>query len=207
MGSHIADEAKPAPSDQKKPGQKDDSPPKVLEKGIIYFFFRPRVNVTDAQSMDDVARSFIVLRPTPGTAALDKKEGPLEAGSTCRLLMVPKKQFPKASGQREMGFVEKAGKTVKEVEESLLSSETYATETRGEQVTPEAKPYAEGVYAITRTPNDSRLAYVVTIPAEMGPVQEEFGLEAQGGWIVQSKNPKYPGPPNVPTQNPEYPQR
>ena len=42
-------------------------PSSILEKGIIYFFFRGRVGVEDPQGIEDVARSYIVLRPLPGT--------------------------------------------------------------------------------------------------------------------------------------------
>lgn len=42
-------------------------PSSILEKGIIYFFFRGRVGIEDPQGIEDVARSYIVLRPLPGT--------------------------------------------------------------------------------------------------------------------------------------------
>ncbi|KAE8153993.1 esterase-like activity of phytase-domain-containing protein [Aspergillus avenaceus] len=182
-------------------------PSNILEKGVVYFFYRSRVNVEEPQSMNDVARSFIVLRPTPLGAVLDEKQGSLEPGSKCRLLMLPKKKFPTTGKERDMGFVEKAGQTMKDLQENFIPGEEYQTSTQGERSVPEAKPYTEGVYAITSTKRASHLAYILTIPENVGPLQEDFGLHARGSWIVQSKNPKYPGPSSAQLpKNPEYPE-
>ncbi|RMJ25109.1 hypothetical protein PHISP_04008 [Aspergillus sp. HF37] len=179
----------------------------IIEKGIIYFFYRPRVNVQEAHGVGEVARSFLVLRPTPRGAILDHTQGPLDAGSTCRLLVLPKKKFPASSKERDMGFVEKAGKSMKELDESFIAGREYETSTRGERTVQEAKPYAEGVYAIISEMRSSHLVYILTVPAEIGDIQKDFGLRDRGSWIVQSKNPKFPGPPyaRLP-KDPEYPE-
>lgn len=176
----------------------------ILEKGIVYFFFRPRVNVEKPESIGDVARSFIVLRPIPLGAELN--QGPLDKDARCRLLMLPKKKFPTSGKERDMAFVEKAGQTMQELHDKFVSGSTYQTSTRGERTIEEAQPYAEGVYAITSTYRSSHLVYVLTIPAELGEIQENFGLYHRGSWIVQSKNPEFPGPAisQLP-KNPEYP--
>ncbi|PWY92666.1 BTB domain transcription factor [Aspergillus heteromorphus CBS 117.55] len=177
----------------------------VLEKGIIYFFYRPRVNVTDPQNVNEIARSFLVLRPTPIGATLDH-EGSVKLGTKCRLMMLPKKKFPTSGKERDMGFVEKAGQSLKSLQESFIAGETYDTATQGERSVPEARPYAEGVYAITSSKRTSHLAYVLTIPKTIGTIQEDFGLHSRGSWVVQSKNPKHPGPPHAQIkQEPEYP--
>lgn len=166
----------------------------ILEKGIIYFFFRPRVNVEDPHSVGDVARSFFVLRPTPLGAELDENQGPVDKDARCRLMILPKKKFPTSAKERDMGFVEKAGQSMKDLQESFIAPKKYETATRGERTTEEIRPYAEGVYAITSTRRASHLAYLLTIPSELGEIQENFGLRERGSFIVQSKNPKYPGP-------------
>lgn len=178
----------------------------VLENGIIYFFFRPRVNVENPHSVNDVARSFFVLRPTPLGAELDEGQGPLDKDARCRLLMLPKKKLPTSPKERDMGFVEKAGQTIKDLQENFIASSTYQTATRGERTVEEARPYAEGVYALTSTKRTTHLAYLLTIPSEPGEIQESFGLHRRGSWIVQSKNPKFPGPPfaQLPKE-PDYP--
>jgi hypothetical protein len=179
----------------------------VLEKGIIYFFFRPRVNIEDPQGMEDVSRSFFVLRPTPLGAELDSGQGPVDKDARCRLLMLPKKKFPTSGRERDMGFVEKANQSMKDLQEKFIAGSTYQTSTRGERHIEEARPYAEGVYALTSTRRATHLAYVLTIPSEVGEIQDNFGLDQRGSFIVQSKNPKFPSPSfaRLPKE-PEYPQ-
>ncbi|OOQ85015.1 BTB domain transcription factor [Penicillium brasilianum] len=179
----------------------------VLEKGIIYFFFRPRVNVEDPEGVEDVARSFFVLRPMPLGAELGSGQGPVDKDARCRLLMLPKKKFPTSGKERDMGFVEKTNQSMKDLQENFIAGSTYQTSTRGERHVEEARPYAEGVYALTSTRRASHLAYVLTIPHEIGEIQENFGLHQRGSFIVQSKNPKYPGPSfaRLPKE-PEYPE-
>ncbi|OJJ99320.1 hypothetical protein ASPACDRAFT_52720 [Aspergillus aculeatus ATCC 16872] len=181
-------------------------PSNILEKGIIYFFYRSRVNVTDPQGVDDVARTFVVLRPTPLGATLNAKQGPVDTGAKCRVMALPKKRFPTSGRDRVMGFVEKAGQSMKALQESFIAGGQYDTATQGERTVPDARPYAEGVYAITSTKRTSHLAYVLTIPDQIGSLQEDFGLRARGSWVVQSKNPKHPGPSYAQLpKDPEYP--
>lgn len=71
---------------------------------------------------------------------------------------------------------------------------------------PEATPFAEGVYSITSTDQQSHLAYQIKVP-EIGDVQNELGVHEKGRYIVSVKNPEYPGAGNVPIGNPpEYSQ-
>ena len=179
----------------------------VLEKGIIYFFFRPRVSIDDPQGVEDVSRSFFVLRPTPLGAQLDSGQGPVDKDARCRLMILPKKKFPESGSEREMGFVEKANQSIKDLQEKFIAGSTYQTSTRGERHIEEARPYAEGVYAITSTRRRSNLAYMITVPSEIGEIQENFGLYQRGSFIVQSKNPKFPGPSYAKLpKGPEYPE-
>ncbi|KAH8693955.1 hypothetical protein BGW36DRAFT_384036 [Talaromyces proteolyticus] len=180
-------------------------PSTVLEKGIIYFLFRPRVNVEDPQNMSEVARSFFVLRPTPKGAKIE--DGPIGEADNCRLMMLPKKKYPTSGRERDMGFVEKAKVSLKTIREKLMASETYQTQTQGERTTPEARPYAEGVYAIVKEGRNSHLVYILTIPEYIGDVQNDFGLFNSGSFVFQVKNPKFPGPPSAQLpKTPEYPE-
>jgi hypothetical protein len=103
-------------------------PSNILEKGIIYFFFRPRVGVEDPHSISDVARGFIVLRPLPLGAKLG--EGTLEDLGNARLLALPKKVLPKSHRDRFWAFVEKASSSIKDLREQFASSE-HETKTAG----------------------------------------------------------------------------
>jgi hypothetical protein len=202
--------SKPEPSVESGVRKSEEREEKVssnlLEKGIIYFFYRPRVNIEDPQGVEDVSRSFFVLRPAPLGAELDSGLGSVDKDARCRLMILPKKKFPTSGRERDMGFVEKANQSVKDLQEKFIAGSTYQTSTRGERHIEEARPYAEGVYAITSTRRASHLAYILTIPSEIGEIQENFGLYQRGSFIVQSKNPKFPGPSfaRLP-KDPEYP--
>ena len=184
--------------------ERDDSTPSsILEKGIIYFFFRGRVGIDEPSEVGDLARSYIVLRPLPHGAKLG--EGAIGDAGNNRLLALPKKVLPKSPRDRFMIFVEKANTTMDDIKNNHLKSSDYETKTAGARHTPAATPVAEGVYAITITGRESHLAYILTIPAELSEVQEDVGLKERGSFITSVKNPQYSGPAgaNLP-QGPEY---
>jgi len=196
-------------------------PSSILEKGIIYFFFRPRVNISEPQGIEDVARSFIVLRPLPLGAKLG--DGPLEDSGNARLLALPKKMLPKSHQDRFLIFVDKANAHIKDLREQFAGNE-YATKTVGfvllilsnflrlirkcsTSTTEPATPFAEGIYAITSTGRESHLAYQLTVPSTIGEIQKELGLHEKGSFVLSVKNPEAPGPANATLDNPaKYPE-
>lgn len=176
----------------------------ILEKGIIYFFFRGRVNMQEPSNVDDTARSYIVLRPIPHGAKIGN--GPIEDAGMNRLLTLPKKVLPNTSKDRFMVFVEKANATLEEIKSSLGASGNYLTKTVGARHSPSAIPVGEGVYAIIKAGRESHLAYILTIPSELGEVQKDIGLRHRGSFLTTAKNPQYPGPQNSRlSESPTYP--
>lgn len=103
-------------------------PSSILEKGIIYFFFRGRVGVEEPQGIEDVARSHIVLRPLLLGAKIGS--GPLQDTGSARLLALPKKMLPKSTKDRFLTFVEKSPISIKDLRERFAGTE-YATKTVG----------------------------------------------------------------------------
>ncbi|KUJ14895.1 uncharacterized protein LY89DRAFT_735956 [Mollisia scopiformis] len=179
-------------------------PSSILEKGVVYFFFRGRVGVEDPQGIEDVARSYLVLRPLPLGAKIG--EGPLEDSGNARLLALPKKMLPKNKQDRFLMFVEKTNQFIKDLREQFAGNE-YATKTSGTSNTPAATPFAEGIYAITSTGRESHLAYHITVPEKIGEVQKELGINLKGSYVVSAKNPNAPGPANATLSNPaQYPE-
>lgn len=177
----------------------------ILEKGIIYFFFRPRVNVDEPQDVNDVARSFMVLRPLPLDAKLG--DGPIGDEKNCRLLVLPKKVLPKSGKDRFLTFVEKSKTSFADLKESFLTGSEYYTKTQGMKHTAPVTPLAEGIYAITSTGRESHLAYIINIPSTPGEVQKDFGLRERGSFVASVKNPDKPptGQQQSLPQGPEYP--
>ncbi|PWI72229.1 hypothetical protein PCL_10852 [Purpureocillium lilacinum] len=189
-----------------RPGDEPDVPSSILEKGIIYFFIRGRVNVEEPHKVDDIARTFILLRPIATDAKLGS--GPLSDAGTTRVLALPKKQLPMSGRERFMAFVDMAGASYDEIKGSFLASSDYETKTAGTRHTPAATPVGEGVYAITTTGRESHLAYMTTLPKELGEVQKKLGIKDQGSFILSTKNPEYPGPANARLpKGPEFPKK
>ena len=185
--------------------REESVPSSILEKGIIYFLTRGRVGVDNPEGVQDIARSYMVLRPLPNGAKLN--EGAIEDLNNNRLLALPKKVLPKAGQDKFLSFVEKAGVTIQELKDQFMAGSEYATKTTGVRHTPPATPIGEGVYAITSTGRDTHLAYMTTIPGEIGEVQEEMGIMQQGSFHLSVKNPDQPSPANASlAQKPEYPE-
>lgn len=188
---------------QETPKREESTPSSILEKGLIYFFFRGRVDIDEPSEVGEIARSYIVLRPIPHGAKLG--EGPIGDDGTNRLLALPKKVLPASPKDRFMVFVEKANVALEEIKLTLASSD-YTTKTVGTRHTPSATPIGEGVYAITTTGRESHLAYILTIPSKLSEVQQDIGLRERGSFVTSVKNPKYPGPANANLpQGPEFP--
>lgn len=184
-------------------------PSSILEKGIIYFFYRGRVNIEDPQGIEDIARSYIVLRPLPIGAKIG--EGRLEDAGNARLLALPKKVLPKSRRDRFLVFVEKANSSIEDLKKNFLTGSEYKTQTAGTSHTPPVSTLAEGVYAITTTGRESHLAYHITIPSpfptDSNSVQQSLGLNEQGSYALSAKNPTASGPANASLDNPaKYPE-
>lgn len=184
--------------------REETTPSSVLEKGLIYFFFRGRVGIDEPSDVDEIARSYIVLHPIPHGAKLG--EGPIGDHGTNRLLALPKKVLPLSPKDKFMVFVEKVNVDLEEIKSTLGSSD-YATKTVGVRHTPSATPIGEGVYAITSNGRESHLAYILTVPSPVSEVQRDVGLREKGSFVTSAKNPKYPSPANASLpQAPEFPQ-
>lgn len=127
--------------------RESSTPTSILEKGIIYFFFRGRVGIDEPSEVNDIARSYIVLRPIPHGSKLG--DGPIGDVGTNRLLALPKKVLPRGPKDRFMVFVEKANSSMEDIK-SIFSSSDYVTQTAGSRHTPAAAPIGEGVWTVNR---------------------------------------------------------
>ncbi|KAI2638699.1 hypothetical protein GGS26DRAFT_542621 [Hypomontagnella submonticulosa] len=179
-------------------------PSNILEKGIVYFFIRGRVGIDEPSSVDDIRRSYMVLRPLAKDAKLG--EGTIDDAGNTRLIAIPKKVFPLSGRDRWIAFVEKSHASFKTLKDEFLAASDYTTKTAGVRHTPAATPVAEGIYVITSTGRESHLAYMITLPEDLGEVQKEIGLKEKGSFIISTRNPQYEAPKGTALpQGPDYP--
>jgi hypothetical protein len=202
LEKHEANGSSKPTDTAEEPHADPDVPSTVLEKGILYFFFRPRVNTKHPEEVNDIARSYIILRPMAPDAGLGS--GPIGDAGNSRVLALPKKTLPQSGRERYMVFVNRTGTSFETLKNEFLEGEKRETKTKGTSVVPEAVPAAEGVYMLTSNGRESHLAYAVTRPKELGEVQSDLGLKKQGSFVLSTKNPKTPAPQNA--QLPEGPE-
>ncbi|KAH0164285.1 hypothetical protein KCU67_g5218, partial [Aureobasidium melanogenum] len=202
----VADEDKGGAVEESK-DRAGQMPSNIQEKGIIYFFTRGRVGIDDPQSVQDLQRSYFVLRPMPTGAKLG--DGAIEDVKNNRLFALPKKVFPRGPNDKFMVFVERAKASMDELKKDFFQSSEYETQTAGNRTTHPITPLGEGVYAITTTGtrSESHLAYMLTIPQEPGQMQEDVGIRSKGSFVLSLKNPTVKGPSYATLDQPaEFPQ-
>ncbi|KAI9799216.1 MAG: hypothetical protein M1825_004859 [Sarcosagium campestre] len=196
--SHKGDAATPTKDNHDDSGIKRDvkheesTPSAILEKGIFYLFYRGRVGVQEPHGVQDVARTYLILRPMPHDARLGQNT--VGAQGDVRLLAIPKKKLPSSQRDRFMIFVEKAASTIKDIKDNFVAGTDYTTQTAGDRHSPAATPAGEGVYSLTTTGRESHFAYILTRPSEMNEVQKDLGLRERGSFVVSAKNPQVGGP-------------
>jgi hypothetical protein len=155
----------------------------VLESGEVFFFYRPRVGVTDVKDLSDVQRLFLVLRP--------------DGAQRHRRMIVGRKRLPDPdSHEREWAFVAEVTSDPAELRDDIERFE-YETKTRGARVQPEARPAGEARYAIVDHDGHTHLAYWLELPREPGEAQRMLGIEREASYIVAVRNPDAPAPPGM----------
>jgi hypothetical protein len=148
----------------------------VLERGDLFFFYRPDVDETAPEGLLDVRRFHVVLRP--------------EGEEVLRLITVGRKKLPEATdeGRSHWAFVDRVFGSPGELREAL-SEAAYETEALGPRRLPAARPAGEGVYALARHGRSTVLAYALELPERPGAVQQAFGIGPRGQFVVAVKNP------------------
>ncbi|GAA5935898.1 uncharacterized protein JCM15063_001841 [Sporobolomyces koalae] len=182
----------------------------ILETGHVYFLYRPKVEVNEPHSLDDIARFHLLLVP--------------HGSKLHRLLAIGKKTLPdhEQSSRPMWGEVLNVGDDMQALKENLASY-TYETKTMGTRHQPGSRVAASGVYVLHATenyPKDSsnanavwatHFAYKVALPHEMGEVQEALHIHPEGIFSLQVKNPEAPStnpaaPTQDPSKNPRFPE-
>lgn len=213
-------------NDESDNNNNHESAAEVLEKGDIFFFYRPKANVVndgsggDVKSIEDIRRFFMVTASTV-TAAADStgskyqeqfdntnRTTSIEEGesSRYRLFVIGKKSLPEirtTEARRSERYWAKVGGIFENPQE--LTNELLADEFRKGDA---ARPVGEGKYAIVKHQDHAELAYVLEMPEEPGEAQRELGIEKEASYIISVINPKVPVPAGYPSSEepPNYPE-
>jgi hypothetical protein len=131
----------------------------VLERGDIAFFYRPVVQAAEAMSVRAGVQSFFAVL-SPGGRPLHRR------------LRVGRKRMPKRADERLWAVVERVG-SLDRVVADQLEPEHYLTKTRGERYQPEARPVAQGCYAVVRHDDHCHFAYRIEHQEEDDDIPEE----------------------------------
>jgi hypothetical protein len=155
----------------------------LVEKGNIYFAYRPRIEEQEPERLTDIQRFYMVMKP--------------EGTDQFRVAVLGRKRLPDASDhERIWGFIDSIEKTGGAVEDQFRGH-TYSTKTRGERTLPPVRPAGEGLYLLILRGRNLRLTYELELPHQPGDVQEELNIERQAAYILSIKNPGVQSPPGA----------
>jgi hypothetical protein len=213
-------------NDESNNNNNHESTAEVLEKGDIFFFYRPKAKVVndgsggDVKSIEDIRRFFMVTASTITAAADNTGSGYQEQfdntsrttskeegeSSRYRLFVIGKKSLPEirtTEARRSERYWAKVGGIFENPQE--LTNELLADEFRKGDA---ARPVGEGKYAIVKHQDHAELAYVLEMPEEPGEAQRELGIEKEASYIISVINPKVPVPAGYPSSEepPNYPE-
>jgi hypothetical protein len=163
-----------------------ESDVEILERGNLYFFYRPSSRGGAPHSLIDVQRFHLVLSP--------------EGKDRFRVLTVGKKRLPEPADDAEKfwGYVERVADDPAAIEEELgPGREERGGSGGGGIVRSPARPAGEGVYAVARHGNHTHLLYALELPEEPDEVQRELHIAKEGSFLLSIKNPEAEAPPGV----------
>jgi hypothetical protein len=155
----------------------------LLERGDIFFLYRPRVGLDEAHGLEDVERLYILLSPW--------------RTQKYRLLIVGRKKLPDpGQHNRFWAFVYRVFRDGESLNEEL-GDEVYTARTHGVRQVAPMRSAGEGIYAIARHDHHTHLAYLLELPKNEGPAQRELNIEREASYGVAVKNPDSGGPPGA----------
>jgi len=142
----------------------------VLERGDVFFAYRPRVGEEYAGELADIQRFWMILSP---------RERPLH-----RRIVIGKKRLPR-KGERHWGYVDQVARNPLRLVDDLHETH-YWTKTKGMRKQATARAVGEGVYALVRDPDENctRFVYRLELPEEPGDVQHDLGIRDEGIFIA-----------------------
>jgi hypothetical protein len=142
---------------------------RVLEKGRVFFFYRPKVEASgddrhQVASLDDVAKFYMLLSPTNTTRE-----------SIHSLLIMTGKMLPRLSQHDRRGaFVDMTSPEISEIMKALGEKEYKTKVSQQHRYSPPARPCGEGIYEIVlhgsspKHTGHTHFIYELELPIEPG---------------------------------------
>jgi hypothetical protein len=169
---------------------------RLLERGDIYFLYRPKVGTEWVQGFKDVERFYILLKPWRPVRY--------------RLIVIGRKRLPDPQEHNWFwGFVWRLFKDRVALNQAL-GAQDYETKTRGYRHLEPVRPAAEGIYAIAAHAGHTHLAYALELPEREGPAERELNIEREASYVIAVRNPETSRPPNTgldPDRDAKFPQK
>ena len=146
----------------------------VLQKGIIYFLYRPKVETEKVKTLQDVQKIYLLLKPSGYSKYIQ--------------IIAAKKQLPDDSNITHFAFVELVTAN-KKILNKNLGEEEYYTGTRGFRHQARARILGEGKYLIVLHNGHTHLVYQLIKPSTAKEPQRNVKINEEGAFIISIKNP------------------
>lgn len=179
----------------------------IIEKGRMFFFYRPRVGHDEVHDEADIRRLYIELSPDLYVYPKSSYEATLQTTTQPpmrkkRLLLIPSKHLPDVHSaphtrhQIHWGFVDMIADTQEEINE-YMEGQLYQTKKGNARTLFPARCVGEAMYEIVMHHGTAHLAYVLVDPAEPGEAQKDLNIFKEGSFVLSIKNPTNPTPMHV----------
>ncbi len=179
---------------------KQESPAgvRVLEKGNILFFYRPREGILHPQGPDDLERVYFMLLPDDQE---HHKNRLFNVAHGVFPAIVPGKALPE---ERDWAFAQDVSEQPQQVLEALEKDIPAPPEPSGQRARPWAPVAGAGRYAVVKHDDHTHLAYQLSKPEEPGEVQKALQIKAEASYILSVKEPFAPSEIEL-EEKPAYP--
>ncbi|MDR4510755.1 MAG: hypothetical protein MRJ93_03510 [Nitrososphaeraceae archaeon] len=159
---------------------------RFIERGDIFFFYRPKIDKKRVTKLDDVQRFYMITVPDN-----NKKKD-----NDYRLFMLGTKKMPEiikgktSADERNWALNLLTTSSKEEIDNEIFRPIEYQTKTRGKRRINSAQPVGEGKYCIIKHDGHTEFVYVLEIPETPGPIQAEFEINKEASYIISVKNPE-----------------
>jgi len=162
---------------------------RLIERGELAFYVRPRVQLETARSFADVQKLVMLLSPE---ASSREPTGGDEVSALARSIHVGRKRMPDGLvREREWAYVDRVGEA-EAIDADLTTPRTYTTKTRGIRRQSGARVVASGAYGIVTHGTHVHLVTSLTDYADdaMPGLLDGLRLVPRGSYIAAVFNPE-----------------